>query len=836
MRVPRPDLLKLTKESLLEDVRERLGEKYPDYKEETEYDATDPAWVILEQAAWLVELLSEQLDRYPYNMVQEFVHMMGGAIHPSLPSIGFVTVEPAESGTMENAPLRPAPWRFFTLQTEELDMIEFVPVEGSVSLIPASIESVTEVVGGELFVSGKAKGESGIQAQEAWRTSGVPSRVFDGEWIRYDLLAANAEDLMETLKEAIEALSKRKIGWLEFDVEMNSTESVSLYARINLDLPFLEFQPGGLSDGTDVRGHWGTLDDSNWTPPVVVSSSSMLPPRLRGSKPLPGLRRGTIVIPNVPKNFNTGSLLERLSMPIPTSVVEAIWTTLTHMDQKLANYTPSTSRGVEEVEEKLEPTWISSAIDGGNWSDLVNFSEQRFVHVRLLENQEYLEKDQLLRVGLIYKGANEENLPNVDFYSIDSEGVISKNPLHSRTVWRIKLPDPMGGQRMVINVAYDITIDNAQSLLLCTSGNPISVVVNCLLVANTPAVNDGRELEIQRNIPEPINLLYDDVVNDDVIGHLLADNIPSDTAKHLQKMPLSKFSVSGSADVLNFKGMYLDPTSVVGEGALLRVNAPDNKGEQRQLRPGKIITFDWYRRTDGHFGNVPFGSIQVIEQPPRTKPLILSVHNPLATFFGSDRESELEAIDRMFHAGGSVPITSTDWERIIRVSLGVRGRGWVVRCWSYAERSLISTRLWPLETEDVQLERENIRLERDLDSAGPETLYVVIGQSSEILSEGDLDWARGIVQGLVRRNKHRLPIITSCIVSKFTPLTLFKSANIDADIVMPSFTIEDMKQGIIRDPSGQEAVFPGESGRLLLNAAIIKIEDDLSGLKGPLLE
>ena len=37
-------------------------------------------------------------------------------------------------------------------------------------------------------------------------------------------------------------------------------------------------------------------------------------------------------------------------------------------------------------------SWISSAIDGGNWSDLVNFSEQRFVHIRLLENQKYLSK------------------------------------------------------------------------------------------------------------------------------------------------------------------------------------------------------------------------------------------------------------------------------------------------------------------------------------------------------------------------------------------------------------------------------------------------------------
>ena len=180
------------------------------------------------------------------------------------------------------------------------------------------------------------------------------------------------------------------------------------------------------------------------------------------------------------KIFNTGTLLERLSMPIPTSVVDAIWTTLTHMDQKLANYTPSVNRGVEEVENTLEPTWISSALDGGNWSDLVNFSEQRFVHIRLLENQEYLQPTQSLRVGLIYKGANEERLPSVEFYSIDTEEVISKTPLHSRMAWRIKLPDPMGGQRMVLMVAYDVTIDNAQSILLCTSGNPASVVLNLL--------------------------------------------------------------------------------------------------------------------------------------------------------------------------------------------------------------------------------------------------------------------------------------------------------------------------------------------------------------------
>ena len=55
MRVPPPNLLKIEKDNLLEDVRSKLSEKYPDYAAPEDGDATDPAWVILEQAAWLVE-------------------------------------------------------------------------------------------------------------------------------------------------------------------------------------------------------------------------------------------------------------------------------------------------------------------------------------------------------------------------------------------------------------------------------------------------------------------------------------------------------------------------------------------------------------------------------------------------------------------------------------------------------------------------------------------------------------------------------------------------------------------------------------------------------------
>ena len=88
-----------------------------------------------------------------------------------------------------------------------------------------------------------------------------------------------------------------------------------------------------------------------------------------------------------------------------------------------------------------------------------------------------------------------------------------------------------------------------------------------------------------------------------------------------------------------------------------------------------------------------------------------------------------------------------------------------------------------------------------------------------------MDWARGVIQGLARRNKHRLPIITSSIVAKVS--SLYKKSDVNVDVVLSSFTMEDMKQGIVRDKSGHEAIFQGETGRLLLNANIISIEDEM---------
>ena len=45
MRIPQPGLLQLNKDDLLRDVRDRLAERFPDYADESEYDASDPAWI-----------------------------------------------------------------------------------------------------------------------------------------------------------------------------------------------------------------------------------------------------------------------------------------------------------------------------------------------------------------------------------------------------------------------------------------------------------------------------------------------------------------------------------------------------------------------------------------------------------------------------------------------------------------------------------------------------------------------------------------------------------------------------------------------------------------------
>ncbi|MGC6508957.1 MAG: hypothetical protein ACON4U_11100 [Myxococcota bacterium] len=818
MRVPQPGLLKLNKEDLLADLRVRLSERYPDYANESDFDATDPAWILLEQSAWLTELLSEQLDRYPYAMVQEFVHLMGGQLQPATPAIGVVTVEPDAPGVLSFSPERPSVWRLFTLQTEDQDMVEFAFAEPEVHIRPATILSMTEYRSDELYISAQPSIDGGLASQEVWKGRAKKSSVFNQEWVRYDLISANADDLVETIESAIESLETRNIGWLELRVEKQVNDMVSLFARVNLGKAFSKEFPTGFTAGDDARANWGTLDDSIWTPPVRITETPKFSPVIRGRPPQPGIRRGTIVVPRPPENTSIDELLVRDSAPLPVSVVNAIWTTLTHQDQKLASYSPMIFRGVEDVEDPSEPTWISASIQTGIWSDLIDRSKQTFIHVDI---EHFQAENGKFRLAFILKGVSEEQLPELRVYGFERNDGLQRIPLTHNMAWKLRLPDPMGGQRMVLAVAYDVDVmaDHTQ-LLFATSASPLSVLLNAAMIINAPAVNDGREVVIERNIPESVNLLFDDIVNLDVMAHLTSENLSQDVKGLLKSFPLAHFEVSDGQPIKDFHGIWFDPTSTADEGALMRLNAPDNTGHQRRLRPNDTIELNWYRRTEGDRGNVPSGLVEVIEQPPNTSPLLLSARNPLATFYGSDREHEHEAIQRMFTPASSVPVTSADWEREFRVAMGVKGRGWMVRCWSHSERSMLSTALWPLSDDPFAIDVVNASLRNQLRDAGPETLMVVVGSLDEVISDEELDWARGVCFGVMRRMLDRLPMIQNLIVTRFWALSMHSQ---NLDLPTPCFMAGQM-DGHLTDRHDRTAQPP--NARILLNAAVVQVNDE----------
>jgi hypothetical protein len=85
MRIPSPPSLRLDRTELLALVRQRLAESGLPVQPG---DLTDPAWLLLEEAAWMVETLSGQLDRYPAALMQQALAVMGASLEPARPAVG----------------------------------------------------------------------------------------------------------------------------------------------------------------------------------------------------------------------------------------------------------------------------------------------------------------------------------------------------------------------------------------------------------------------------------------------------------------------------------------------------------------------------------------------------------------------------------------------------------------------------------------------------------------------------------------------------------------------------------------------------------------------------
>ena len=813
MRVPPPGLLKLDRRALLRDVRERLKDRLPTYGD-GETDLTDPGWLLMEQSAWMAEILSGQLDRYPFSVVQHFVHMMGGHLRPAQPALGTVVVEAAVPGTLTLRPDRPSPWRLFTAKSETTDLVEFVPVESGVPIVKGAVESISRMEDGELKLTHLRGGGADIEGLVGWQGEGQRCGIFDQEEIEFVLVTANTKKLVETLNKAIGKLDERNVGWLELAISREAKGQVVLSAKVDPAHAFAAVVTDGFWGGGDLQGGWGTLDDTNWTPPVTVARHPLLPLRVRGSHPLPGSQEGTILIPGVPANFPVDQLLVRGASPMPDTVVEAVWKTLVHQDKSLRPFEPSIRRNYPSTTgEGGALTWVLQALESGVWNQVATEIGGTVAHIRVAPRSKHEGK---LRVGLVFEGARRPDLSDMLVFGQHKEGHVPPDALDVDVAWTLTAPLPGSGRGMAQVVALDVTLEEAHEGVIVAAKGPVAgALLNPVMVANMPAVRDGRAVPVRRNVPEGVSLLYKDLVTPAVIEQLLDEPVPDDAMAIIRKLRLSHFSLLEGEDIEDWQGVDVDPA----EGTMT-LNAPDREGVMQTLSPGETVKLDWYRRTDGARGDVGPRAIQLVEQEAGVKPNLVNALNPVGTFFGASREAPEAAVDRLFAPEGGTPVLPADFERAVRQALGSRGRGWLVRCWSFSERSLVSSSLWPPEELSEKGDTESTELARALEDAGPDCLLVALGPRDEVLPDEDLEWAKLVVQQRIRRFGERLPTVRRALVTRLWPLTL-RTADAPADLHLPSHDLGQC-HGELVDPGGRTS--PPPRSAMLLNAAVVSVD------------
>ncbi len=814
MRVPPPASLKLDREELMRDVRERLAARMPQYGE-SEPDPTDPAWLLLEQSAWLVEILSGQLDRYPYSVLQQLMHVIGGELLPAKPALGVLVASVTRPGAIAVDPKGPGEFRFMTPPNENQDTIEFVCAEPSVYMSSGSFASVVRWTSAEVELAADARADDAgsLPGLVAWYRPQEKSTLFQQEVVEYTVATNRPEDTVKEFEQAIKMFDARNVGWLTLAVEPQGKDRVIVTARIDLARPFARTVPGGITVGGDVYADWGLLDDSTWTPSVHVRRHRLLPRGIRGTRPMPGMEDGQIAIPDVPLNFPTDQLLVRAAAPMPSDVVDAIWATLGNLNTRLASLRPKVLRQFPvEGDGAGEPNWIGAALQSGVWRTMTGSEPSVIAHVDALA----LGGQQNLRIAVVLDPSNAATgASNTTFYELTEEGVLPASPLKAKPVWRLPGVLPIEGGTPVEVVAFDVETPGSKGVVVVQRGEVHAFLLNATLVVNAPAVFDGRGVLVQRNVPEPVSLLFEDIVTQASIDHLLKDPVPRRAGAALRKLPLARFSVDeDGAPLRDWDGVRIDGSS--GE---MTLNAPDRNGRRRDLRPGSNVRLDWYRRTDGAWANVGAGQINLSEQPPNSVPSIEQVTNPLGTVFGADRETPKAAVDRLFAPAGGLPVLPSDFEARFRQALGQRADGWVIRVWSYAERALYSTALWPFDKGASAADSASAELRKQLGAADPSTLLVILGPHDGQLTDLDFQAARAVIEKNVEDLKERMAAVRGVIVGRFWPLTL-EVDQMKEGIILPSFDTAGL-EGEIVDARGRRAKPPVDT--LLLNAAVTRV-------------
>jgi hypothetical protein len=785
VRIPSPGPLRIDRQDLLRDARARLLEHLPDLQGAT-IDPTDPGWLLLEQAAWMVEQLSERLDDYPLAVLQQLLHLFGGQMQAAVPALGLVALRPQDAGVIRTSAAQPAPIRFFAPQNEVRDQIEFVPVEPATPVRPVGLVRLWDWDGHSLFQAGSGDAEV---------TTSAPERAdqFHGETIAFDIVGVEGDEVASHLKGAVEKLQAGNVGWLKLDVTASAGGSrATLRAWVDPAAAFAESSPGGLTDGEVLRGKWASLDDSTWTPSVAVSHHPSVPRRLHGMHLEPGRHDGVVLLHHVPPGIGLAELFERPAAPLPARLAEDIWLTLGRIEPRLTRLRPRIRRQLSEASAREVP-WLASVVRSARWGTLTRGGPCTLLELQLTAERH----GPPLRIALLTEpGA----APTAEVWTLQPDGTLGAAPTPLTPLWSMRMPGENGP--VAVHVVELREAIGARALLLRTVCGTSGVLTNPMLVVNAPVIRDGRTITIRRAVPEPYALLEEDIVGPSELQRLQRRPFGTPVAGLLQQLPLSVFQVAEEDDIHAFSGVMLDARR--GE---LRTNAPDSGGRLRDLAPGAEVTLAWYRRTDGEWGNVSTGAIRFVEQAPSARPRIRSASNPLPMVGGQDRESEKEARVRLFAPGGRSLSLPSDWERELRSLLGEGD--WRVRVWTHTERALVEVAFWN------PAEAPTRAIRAALDTAGPHTLLIAVGRSDRRPTPEELARATVLAEQLCTEARHRASPIRAVQVAALTPVWLEGTAD---EVLFPTHDTHGL-EGTLLDDEGRKVPVPMDV--LLLDAVVV---------------
>lgn len=761
MRVPNPPSLRIDRRELLKSIEGDLRKRAPQLNLA---DPTDPGVMLLEQAAWMVETLSERLNRVPERTLEQITQLLGLELQAARPAIGVVVLSVDVPGALNVTRESPAPLRFVSPATERSWATDWVPLEPSVFLGEDEIAALLHVENRQLAV--RAMGTAEFPGS-GFVQVGPPNRadLFDQVEIVAWISTTTPNEDAEKLRANLHVLTKTR-KWLRARIispEKGEASRVGL--ALSVDLPaaldgLVPVQQAGLAP----QLHLPLSDVGPFRLELRYADLPEVPPEIRGM-PVPSEGRGQhrhLIVSGLAWGLPVDRLLAAPASPPSTLLARSAWEELT-LGTSLHARAHQLRYELHPIREADLQPWARAMVRfHPQWEEQFSSGAKYLVLIRLGEH----DQPRTARVGLLGKS------PRPSFWVLGEDWA----PTTATGAWTL-LVATSPGQHMGFS-AWDVRIPAGSRWLLgVVEGNLDAAAANPILTINAPTVRDGRGVPIVHTTPELVTLLRKDIVTRDGVDRdrahpLLQDPLgaPGGASELLNRFPIASISTSDGGSIDDWVGVGLD--AATGE---LSLNAPDEEAFTRQLSPRTTVKLQWYRYTDGAAGNLPVGAIRQLQGEKGTSLQVHGVYNPIPTFGGLDREPAGAAIERLLASGGGFPIVPADFERLVRHALRRRGKQWVVRCWTASERRLLPWTWWSPDGQRTDHQRT---LQSKLDLAGAETLLFVVGPPGSDATDTEMLQAEQAVREALTELKKRLPLVRDALVVRHWSLHEVRSSEL----------------------------------------------------------